>query len=235
MKSHSFLRILVKFKRQILYNSCCLLFVFTLAGCSSEQPHDKNMSTNVQEIKGRDYNGERFAIYRARVPNHWIRHDPLPNESLTDTTKAICEFVINEEDQIIRIAIHNFSSDSIDQRIPAMAQVTRWQRQFQSLSPTDTSIIPQVFNGYNGLLFKGIGRLNDQETLVMGWILQIAPVHYRVFSQSPNEQVNPHFRESRADVTIKAVGPKEFMEEHSDEIINFANSFELIEEIPTHS
>lgn len=186
----------------------------------------------MQEIQGRDYDGKRFEVYRVRVSPDWIRRDPLPNESLSDTTKALCEFLIKDEGGIIRIAIHNFPSESIDQRIPPAAQVARWRQQFEKLLPSDSYTAPQAFSGYSGLLFKGVGTLNGQEMAVLGWSLQIAPEHYRSLSYAPKPEMQPLYREMRADMTIKATGPKTVMQLHEDEISRFARSFELIEEIP---
>ncbi|MEI8124314.1 MAG: hypothetical protein WCG42_01000 [Parachlamydiaceae bacterium] len=209
-----------------LYRVLLCAFALPFVGCSSPS---QQTATVEQEIKGRDYEGKRFAVYRVRVPQEWIRRDPLPNESLHDTTKAICEFIIKEDSGIIRIAIHNFASETIDQRIPPSAQIARWQGQFESLSPLESSSTPQSFSGYSGLFFKGVGVLKGEEVMVLGWSLQIAPEHYRMLSRYETKELN---KEMRADVTIKAVGLKELMEIHQEEIDLFAHSFELIEEIP---
>lgn len=200
-------------------------FTFCLLCCCSSTNEDINPSTT-QEIKGR----AGLALYRARVPEAWIRRDPLPKEPLNDTTKAICEYIIDDASGLIRIAIHNFPTDTIEQRIPPPAQVVRWQRQFTSLSPNDYSIIPQAFNGYEGLLFKGSGQQKDKEAMVIGWSLLLAPEHYRMLSTQSDK-----FREMRSDVTIKATGPVASMSVHEDDIVQFARSFELIEEIPLRS
>ncbi|HEV8052878.1 MAG TPA: hypothetical protein VGP47_10320 [Parachlamydiaceae bacterium] len=206
-------------------------------------------SIPMQEIKGRDYDGHRFNVYRVRAPNYWIRKDSFPEESLTDTKKSICEFLIPQGNESIRISIHNFPSESIDQRIPPGAQVARWQRQFEIIYPEESSTSPQAFSGYSGLKFKGVGRLKpeakdhkakdqdqdpkNQDITVIGWTLQLGKDHYRTLSHLPKPSENNLFREMRADVTIKVVGPKDLMQEHEEEIIAFARSFELIEEIPT--
>ena len=207
-------------------------------------------SIPMQEIKGRDYDGLRFNVYRVRVPIYWIRRESFPEESLTDTKKSICEFLIPHSNESIRISIHNFPSESIDQRIPPAAQVARWQRQFEILYPEESGIVPQAFSGYSGLKFKGVGRLKPevkdheakvqegksatltQDTTVIGWSLQIGKDHYRALSHPLKPSENNLYREMRADVTIKVQGPKELMQEHEEEIITFARSFELIEEIP---
>lgn len=207
-----------------------IVFSFLLCSCS-----DNNQKTLIpmQEIKGRDYNGSRFGVYRARVPPAWIRKDSLPEESLIETTKPIGEFLISNNHEIIRITIHNFQTDNLDQRIPPAAQIARWQRQFEVLIAEESSILPQAFSGYSGLKFKGVGILNKNDSMVLGWSLQLNKEHYRTLSQSSEDK--PLFREMRADITIKAVGPKEFMEANEEEIVRFARSFELIQEIPSRS
>lgn len=183
----------------------------------------------LHEIKGR----ERVAVYRARAPKEWIRHDPLPTDSLTDTTKNICEFLVRNDNDLIRITIHNFPTEPDNKLPPPAAQVARWQRQFQSLSATDSLVEPQTFNGYSGLFFKGVGELNKELITVLGWALRIAPEHNRTLSYPPTKDLHSLYQEMRADITIKAVGPQSMMGTYEGEIIRFAHSFELIKEIPS--
>ena len=218
------------FRKLIL--TICLGLLF--CSCADQSPVNL---IPMQEIKGRDYDGKRFNVYRIRAPLSWIRRDALPEESLLDTKKSICEFLITENDEIIRIAIHNFPSEEIEQRIPPNAQIARWQRQFEILQPEGTVTIPQAFSGYNGLKFKGTGKINkaNSESIMLGWALQLDKEHYRMLSHPSTPAENNLYREMRADVTIKATGPKELMEMHEEEINHFARSFELIEEIPSRT
>lgn len=231
-------RILIQKKYKVEY-SCRMKYAIILtlclvfSGCSRDEPVQRHFA--MQEMKGRNYEGKSFAVYRARIPDHWVRRDPLPDEDLNDTTKAICEFIIRQDGAMVRIAVHNFPSDTIEQRIPPNAQVARWQRQFESLLPTESSLVPQVYNGYSGLLFRGIGRIDGRETGVLGWSLQVAPEHYRMLTHPKDVKMTNLYREMRADVTIKAVGPRGLIEENEDAIAHFARSFELIEEIPLRS
>ncbi len=201
----------------LMYLIVYLLFILTSCNTSS---HDTIMTS----ICGRD--PSHPLIYRIKVPPTWEHHTPLPDESLADTTKALCEFVIDKQ---INITIHNFSSESIEQRIPSEAQISRWKRQFSNLDQNLTSTTPQAFSGFKGLLFEGSGILNGIPQSVMGWSMQIAPIHYRSLTHS---QI-PHFQEMRADITIKAVGPTSIIDHYRDEIFRFARSFELSEAIPS--
>lgn len=200
--------------------------------CAENTPKPSPLDS-MQEIKGRDYTGSRFDVYRARVPIDWIRKDPLPEESLTDTTKSLCEFLILTPNGTIRIAIHNFPSDHIEQRIPQAAQIARWQRQLEVLIPSQSGTVPQAFSGYSGLKFKGVGLLDSKDSIVLGWSLQLGQDHYKRLLNPPDPSKTALYREMRADITIKAVGPKQPMEVHEEEIDHFARSFELIEEIPS--
>lgn len=94
----------------------CVALLFL--GCS--QQSDQAASGMMQEIKGRDNSGARFAVYRVRIPEEWLRRDPLPDESIIDSTKALCEFLIRDEGKTIRIAIHNFPTADIEERIPLL-------------------------------------------------------------------------------------------------------------------
>jgi hypothetical protein len=205
------------------------LLLFSCSENSSNSPHHP-----MQEIKGRDYSGKRFDVYRARVPQNWIRKDPLPDESIVNSKKSLCEFIITDNENTLRISIHNFPSNSLEERIPPSAQIGRWQRQFEMLAPEETTINSQAFNGYVGLKLRGIGKLDDHDTMILSWSLQIGNEHYRHLSHyNPSNEYL--FREMRADVTIKAIGPANFMQRHEEEINQFVRSFELIEEIPTSS
>ena len=206
--------------------------------CSCSSNDGESPSIPMQNIMGRDYEGKRFPVYRARVQAHWIRKDALPEESLTDTTKPLCEFLIRQGSEVIRISVHNFPSETIEQRIPPGAQIARWQRQFETLDPSESGTVPQAFSGYSGFKFKGVGTLksvNDVESMVLGWALQLSDEHYRTLSYPPQERNRLRYREMRADITIKAVGQKEAMEVNEEEINRFARSIELIEEIPPPS
>lgn len=206
------------------------LLLYLLTSCAKDAPPS---STTTHYIKGRDVDNQRIGIYRVKMPNTWIRRDPPPGESIADTTKSLVDFIIYEDGKTIRIAVHNFPTSSLEERIPAKAQVARWEKQFEILYPHDTEITPQCFNGFCGLLFEGSGLLHGEETSVMGWALLIATEHYRALSYPSTDKEKKIYPQMRADVTIKATGPNDLMNKHRESIIDFAHSFELISEIPT--
>ncbi len=96
----------------------------------------------LQHIQGRDDGSSlhRDPIYRARVPTTWRRIDPNPAQSNADTTTSIGEFIIDDSDGPLRIAIHNFPADDLNERIPPMAQISRWQNQL-SMSCSTASVV----------------------------------------------------------------------------------------------
>lgn len=182
----------------------------------------------MHEINGRDHE----PIYRIRAPNEWIWRSPLKEESLSDTTKALAEFIINDPEGIVRITIHNFPSDTLEERIAPTLQIARWQRQFDSQEVITAYTTPQAFSGYTGLLFRGSGILKENDSMVLGWSLQLAEEHYRTLLNTFSKETGLVYRQMRGDVTIKSVGPRSVMEKYESEITAMARSFELIEEIP---
>lgn len=179
----------------------------------------------MEEICGRER--PSLPIYRVKAPLSWRRQNPSPEESLIDTTKSLCEFYLSEGEETIRVTIHNFPSRKIEDRIPPAAQITRWKKQFANLEPTTVFVTPQAWGGFAGFLFEGSGLINDAPVSMMAWSMQLAWEHYRnLYEASP---------QIRADFTVKATGSKEMMKKYRKAIIDFARSFELIEEIPSHS
>jgi hypothetical protein len=178
---------------------------------------------------------ERPPVYHVKVPSHWIHVPPASTESLTDTTKHIDEFFILSDSghDKIRITIHNFPSDEIEDRIPPAAQVARWKRQFTHLNPTDEVTTPQARGGFEGLFFYGTGTLHNAPHAVMGWSMQLAAEHYRTLAHYAT--TSPLGRQMQSDYTIKVTGAPALIETHRTEIESFAHSFELLHEVPAAS
>lgn len=186
-----------------------LLLLFLLLSCSSQKDAK---TAYYQDVKGRN----DITIYRIKVPQNWKRIDP--ETPPIDTKIAICEFFIEDPEGSIRITLHNFPSQTIDNRIPPGSQIARWKRQ---LPMVHENITPQSFSGYVGFLYEG----DDGEKAMMGWIMQLGPEQYSRLSPT----------ELKSDVTIKALGPLPLIQKHRQKIVNFARSFELISEIPLAS
>ncbi len=190
-----------------------LLIFIICSACSSPE---ETKATHYQYVTGRN----QLAIYRINAPKEWKKIDP--DSPPSDTKLPLCEFHIEEPDGSIRITLHNFPSQTIDDRIPPGSQIARWKRQFSFI---DENITPQSFSGYVGFLFEG----DDGNTAVMGWIVQLGAEQYSRLSL-------PDFPpELRSDVTIKAQGPTHLIQKHRQKIISFARSFELLQEIPNAS
>lgn len=217
------------------YPISLLLSLFVTIGCSGNQNTQLSQS-EWQDICGRDNGVQlgRTPIYRANVPSKWIRHTSL-NESIADTKKAICEFSIEDQGRQIRITIHSFPSQTIDERIPPAAQIARWKRQLDPLDLASVNVVPQSHGGFAGFLFEGSGILNNEQTTILGWSMQLAPEHYRHLIPGNNTDEANLLRQMRSDYTIKAVGPYDLVAKYKRSIMAFADSFELIQEIPTSS
>lgn len=183
-----------------------------------------------QSINGRDEGSpiDRAAVYQAKVPLHWIRKDPLNADSIQDTTKALCEFIIEQGTEHIRITVHNFPIVDEKARIPAQAQIQRWKQQLNDLDSTLTVATPISHGGFIGLFLEAEGSIEDKPVRVLGWSMQLASRYVRQFALASA----PLERQKRSDYTIKAVGPPPLMQQHRQDIIQFADSFELKDELP---
>ena len=211
----------VAVKGRILYDSRSmkriLMMTLFLFGCTAGNETEKNWT--MHEICGRDEH--HTYVYRIKSPKEWKIVHPEKNEDLSDSIKSLCEFVIQDESGEIKITIHNFTSKSIEERIPPLSQIMRWKKQFEELDQESVTITPQSYSGFTGLLFEATGFLNGKSQTMICWSMQIAKEHYRILE---NEQM-------KADYTIKIVGLKGLVKDKTSEIIKFARSFELINEI----
>lgn len=202
--------------------------------CSFEGPQENHLSRWL-EIAGRDSGRpgeERPCIYRVKLPFHWVYCPPSTDCSLYDTKKAIAEFFIYDDEGEIRITIHNFPNDSLKERIPPAAQISRWQQQLDHPDTSTIEIKPLSSGGFAGLSFDGEGELEGERQRILGWAMQIGPEHYMTLQVPQSKLPETRRRQMRADYTIKAIGPTTLMEKYKEEIIRFSRCFELIDEIP---
>ncbi len=191
------------------------LLLISLASCNTL----KTSTTSWQTFTARDdsITLERQFLYRAMVPDGWVRKDPPKDESIADTMKPIVEFTIARE---IRLTVHTFPIS--DKRIPPRAQIARWQRQFEHLDPQYSTISVQSHDGFAGLFLEAEGLLQGKETMMLGWSMLLAKEYDNLLLRADLK---------RADYTIKAIGPTDLILHHKKEIVHFANSFELIDEL----
>ena len=217
-----------------------LTYIFIFLALTNCQMDEQSTHVLYQEVAGRNLPSEippftRPLVYRAKVPQNWVRIDPSPQDSIFDTTKALCEFQIKDGAESIRITVHNFPTDTIEERIPPEAQIARWRRQFSFLDPTKASVESQSRGGFTGLQFEGTGIIKSESKTMLGWSMQLAVEHYRTLKSIGHNDSKGYIKQMSADYTIKAIGPVEMMKNNWDSIIGFARSFELINEIPTNS
>jgi hypothetical protein len=209
-----------------------LFSICILVGCNQE---NKPADSNWQEFCCRDLGdpSTRIPLYRAITPSHWQRKNQLPTASLVDSTKPISEFFIGQYDnEKVYLSVFTFPVKNYDQRIPPLAQLERWKMQFEEFDPTSLTISPCSHGGFIGLSICLTGLINGLETSLLGFSMQIAPTHWFSLQQN-SENISVKQSQITADYTIKATGSPSAILKWTDEILLFANSFELIEEIPS--
>lgn len=183
-----------------------------------------------QTLNGREEKpgAPRPPLYRAKVPLAWTRKDPSPADSIIDTTKPICEFYIPTEKEPLRLTIHTFPVASAESRIPPLAQVARWKSQFETLDPLHSYVKLLSQGGFVGLFLEAHGIYQGQKQIMLGWSLQLAPEYDRLLAIGSSS----FDKQRRADYTIKIAGAPDLIDKHRQALFLFANSFELIEELP---
>lgn len=202
-----------------------IVIILLLCGCTDASPRKLEGWTTLQGRTDQQ-------VYRIKAPQEWQYNPPIL-ETIHDTTKPIGEFIITQDSKTISITIHNFPSQTEEDRIPPMAQIQRWQRQFTHLESMNTT--PQAFGGFVGQLFEGSGIFKDSDSTMLAWSMQLAPEHYLVLKYPHTAQELAQFPLWRADITIKAIGPSDLVAQYQQAIVEFARSFELIHSIPVRS
>lgn len=214
-------------KRVFIIYLRLILLASVFSGC---QPCENGQEFTWQTFTSRDEGNpsEQIDLYQAKVPPNWHRLDP--KGSLADTMLPICEFTIGDPADKIHLTIHTFTFDAFNQRVPPQSNIQRWKRQFDELDISSIQIEPRSHGGFTGQSIQAGGLLKGQSRCMLGYCMQLAPQHW----MSLQGASHPTFksRQMAADYTIKAVGSPEAIEAYKDQIELFAESFELIEEIP---
>jgi hypothetical protein len=202
------------------------IFLCLLTSCDQQQ----SPQTAWQDFCCRDGGNptERLPLYRAKVPLNWIREDTP--ESVMDSRKPICSFQIGDVNDPVHLAIHTFTFESFEQRIPPASQVARWKRQFDELEPSTLCIDSRACGGFTGLSLHACGQIKEKDTAVLAYSMQLAPQHW--MSLQNDRESSFKQKQMTADYTLKATGSPSSIIRWKDEIELFANSFELIDEIP---
>ncbi len=194
-----------------------LFFLLLLTSCDTCP--EKVPPFSLETFTGREERVEgalpvRRPVYRAKVPTGWKRREP--EGSIEDTTLSNVTFQIDEG---VHLYVHTFPSQSLEERIPPQAQIARWVRQ---IGEQPHQVTPVGHGGFAGLEIESAG--------VLARSLQLDLEHYQTLSfLASTREEEEHYKQMRADYTIKVVGP---YAAHRAEIDLFANSFELIQELP---
>ncbi len=210
---------------------CACISLSFLTSCSYKKGSTQPPPSTWQEIYGRDegFPIQRFPVYRAKIPLSWLRQDPTPTESIADTKKALCEFFIKEGSEKIYITIHNFPLEQLTKSIPPIAQIQRWKGQLEERDPTLITIKPITHGGFVGLSLESQGMMKGKLIKILGWSMQLGSEYDQLLILK-NETFA---KQQRAAYTIKAVGPPSLINKYKKSITAFADSFELIEELPS--
>lgn len=205
------------------------IFFSLLVLCPScrESPHQAP-PCSLQHICGRDEildygHAMRRPLYQVKVPLAWKRVDPSESDSLLDTKKPIVTFII---EQNLHLVVHNFPSQSIEERIDPSAQIERWAAQLKGGVWRSERV---GHDGFSGFYFEG----NLESNRVCAWSLQLDAEHYQTLHfLAATVEEEEHYRQMGADYTVKVSGPAALIEKYKDEIALFVTSFQLIQEIP---
>jgi hypothetical protein len=177
--------------------------------------------------------GKRLPLYRALVPNDWQRQDTAPEESIVDTTRPLCSYLIKTEEGVVEFTIHNFPCNILAERIDPHAQVARWQRQLTEDNPLTTTIIPVHGAGFTGLKLYACGHRDEKHLAILAWSMQLAPEHFCRIDAEEYPYNRHYCRQRRADYTVKAVGNPASIAAASHALTAFVTSFELLHELPS--
>lgn len=212
------------------------IFFILLFLTSCENRSNSTGTLTTVEISGRENSSltkEQRTIYEIDVPFDWVCIEPPISDALHDTKKPIYEFIIenvDDEAEDVHITIHNFPNNSIEERVPPSAQITRWKQQFTILEEANSQVSKQSFGGFSGLKFQGVGKIKEEDKMMIGWIMQLPQEHY--YALGFPEKNRTQLDNLRADYTIKVVGPPELVKKHQKSIDNAMQTFRLHKEIP---
>jgi hypothetical protein len=208
------------------------LFLATLALLSGCGPADQQEQADWQPLYCRDDGNPamRQPLYRAKVPLAWKRKEQ--EGSVVDTSVPICQFDIGTQDSQVQLTVHSFLVAQVEQRIPPAVQIARWKRQFDLLDPYFTSVELRSQGGFTGFSLSAQGIIKGEEKGVIAYSMQLAPMYFFALQAMPNATFKQ--KQMAADYTIKAIGPIAAITRYKSDIELFANSFELIEELPAH-
>ena len=191
-----------------------ILLLLTAVSCT--KCPDKVAPFTWETIPGREETvGIIRPVYRAKVARDWVKLETP--KSLTDTKVANATFVI---DNGVKLTVHTFPSV----HIPPRAQVDRWKEQLAF-----STLKSYGHDGFSGLFLEG----EKEGVKTLAWTLQVDPEligRLNFVAQTTAEKL--YYEQMGADFTIKVSGPTELIEEHRSNLLLFANSIELIEEIP---
>lgn len=197
----------------------CFIFLTFLVSSCENTPEEQ---LQIIEVKGRSERARltpKLETYRMMVPQGWEIEFPPDEDPLLDTTMPLLTLRFGD----VVAVFHNFPAESLEQRIPPIAQVTRWKKQFESLSEPTLQIFPFATSGFTGLQFEAVGIQKNEPIKVLAWSMQLTP---ELFQRLPE-----HASQQKGDWTLKASGPPDQLEMVQEDLFRVARSIELLEEL----
>lgn len=191
----------------------CILGTFLLYplrdGFTKEAITEKSIT-----ISGRYSN---LPIYSAKIPGNWVIIMPKEDADLKDTKIPLISF--NLPDGIL-VTFHTFPGDSLENRIPPMAQIERWKNQFKG---KDFELIPLSRCGFGGYCL----RIFDDSGMI-GYAMQLTPTLFQSMLYPHFKIEELYFTEMRGDFTVKAIGKGSALEREQKIIDDFVKSLKWI-------
>lgn len=197
-----------------------IFFCLILCSCSSNE----TPTLQTLEILGRSDPltlSSKTLIYRMQIPEGWNVEFPDKEASLIDTKEPL----LTLKKELVTVTFHNFPASHLSDRIPPIAQVTRWKNQLNPIDESSLQITPFAVAGFVGLQFDASGTHKGTPTRILAWSLQLTPELFQKLPETASQQ--------KADWTLKAVGSPETILLLEPELLTIARSVELIMEIPS--
>lgn len=167
-------------------------------------------------------------IYEIDFPKNWGA-SITNNESIDDTTLSLCHLILNENNEKITLAIHNFPTKSIDDRIPIKAQILRWINQLEQNEEIKNDEKNESFGGFCGIKYQGVGKIKGIKQKMIAWAMELPEETYHQLNFSSHSKEK--LLQMRSNYTLKVLGPEALVNKHQQTIEKIARSFRLIDDL----
>ncbi len=164
-------------------------------------------------IKGRNDN----YLYRAHIPKNWT--EIQENNDLKNSINPIKKYQIEN----VSITVHNFIVLPNTLKVTPLDQISRWINQGINNEKISYTVTNRSRGGFVGHLLE----INGESHAILALAMELDQEQRHILLNNSSEKKH----EIASDFTIKASGPKCEIKKFKNEIFDFMNSFELIEEL----